>query len=507
MADSPQPDGETGRVLKVLTVDSSGETVGEWSKQLPEDPFDGGYQFSGLKEAPYSLEQLVFLAEQHPTHGAAIEQKTADIVGTGWEWEDLAEGDEQPDEEQRKELDSWIEGLAEDEESDDTSHEIIKAAWLDKETVGQGFIELARDPNGKLRHWFHMPGHTCRFHKDGVRIAQKRNGKRRWFKRWIPGDERGVDKSTGKVYKDRSEIPFAKRATELFVLRDPSRRSTWYGIPNYISATGWITLSTAARDDNLLFFENRREPRWAIILENVEEDPEVEDAIRKALASDLNSPHRNLVIPLSGGAKIHFQQLGKSDGDMAWDKLQERANQVILTAHRLPGERIGLVRTGALGGSTVEESGTAYKEAVVGSSQAMLATRINKLIKAESGIDDPKWAWRPTELDLSNRDSEQRSANQGFTSGVLTLNEARQRSGEEPLDAGDPRGNKFIWELNPKVAAAGMAAVASGEGTGHRPTAGEEAMIESHGRLAEEVQRLVEQPKEKGESGDLSSRR
>lgn len=494
-------ESRSGKVLKVLTVDGDGESVSKWSAQLPVDPFNGGYQYSGLKEPPYSLEQLVYLAEQHPTHGAALEQKSSDVIGTGWQWESLAEGSEESDEEQRKSLDSWITGLAEDGETDDTSHEILLAAWEDKETVGQGFIELARDPNGKLRHWFSTPGHTFRFHRDGVRIAQKRGGKRRWFKRWIPGDKRGVNLKTGKLVDDAKSIPFKERATELFVLRSPGRRSTWYGIPNYISSVGWITLSVAARDDNLLFFENRREPRWAIIMENVEDDPEVEEAIQRALSTDLKQPHRNLVIPLSGGAKINFQQLGDNKGDMSWEKLQERADKTILTAHRLPGERIGFVRTGALGGSTVEESGIAYKEAVIGNSQAMLSSRINKLIEIESGIDHLKWSWHPTEMDLSTRDEDRRSATQGFTGGVLKLNEAREAFGEEPLDDEDERGEQFVWELDPKVAAAAMSGggreeLGQGEGEGHRAGPGEEAMAAAHGELAEEVRRLVEEPKQ-----------
>src|SRR6266702_2294938 len=86
-------EGDGGRVLKVLYIDNIGNPVGEWhSEQLPENPFSG--QMQGLQEPPYRMEQLVFLAEQHPVHSAALEQKTADICGKGWEWFPLKEDDE-----------------------------------------------------------------------------------------------------------------------------------------------------------------------------------------------------------------------------------------------------------------------------------------------------------------------------------------------------------------------------------------------------------------------------
>lgn len=477
---------ERGKVLKVISIDDDGERASEWSHQLPADPFGGSYRYAGLQEPPFSLEQLVFLAEQHPTHSATLEQKAADIVGTGWEWKSALEDGEPSDEGQRKKLESWFKELAEDGETDSTTHEILLAACLDLETVGQGLIELARDTQGRLRHWFHMPAHTCRFHRDGVRIAQVRNGKRVWFKRWIPEDEREVNRITGAVTEGRGSSK--ARANEIFVLKRPSRRSSWYGIPTYIPATGWITLSTAARDDNLLFFENRREPRWAVILENVEDDPEIEEQIRRALAVDLKRPHRNLILPLSGPAKVTFQKLGDNKGDMSWEKLQERADVTILTAHRMPGERIGIVRTGALGGNTVQQSGKVYKESFIQTSQSLLAARVNKLIAAESEVENPNWLWTPQELDISDRDEVQDNAVRGFQGGVSMLDEAREQAGLEPLEDNDDRGDKFLWELSPEAAAAASEAIMSPSPDGG---VGPGQLQDATSKLAQEIQDMI----------------
>lgn len=447
MAEDASP--KSGRLLKVITADSEGGTIKEWSQQLPADPFEKSYVAAGLQAPPFPLEQLVFLAEQHPVHSAILEQKAADVVGTGWEWE-AEDKEEKSDEEKRKELDQWLTDLAEETTSDETTHEILLSTWLDLETVGHGVIELARDATGKLVHWFAMPAHTTRFNKDGLRIAQIRGGKRRWFKRWIPGDKRVVDKFTGAISTNADEIK--NPANELVVFKRPSRRSSWYGIPTYIPATGWITLSTAARDDNLFFFQNRREPRWAIILENIEDDPRIEQELRQALAVDHKEPHRNLILPLSGGGKATFQKLGDNRGDMSFERLQERSDTAILVAHRAPGERIGLVKSGALGGSTVSESSRVYKESFVQSSQSLLISRINRVVRAESNIEGANaWKWRPTELDLTEEGAVQQNAVRGFQGGIYRLDEAREKAGEEALPEDDDRGDKFFWELAPKA--------------------------------------------------------
>lgn len=445
-----------GKVTKVITADSKLGNVQDASQQLPVDPFANAYVAAGLQKPPFSLEQLVFLAEQHPVHAAVLEQKAADVVGTGWEWEAAdkkAAVNEVPDEKIMKDLDEWLESLAEETLDDETTHEILLSMWLDLETVGHGTIELARDMHGDVTSWYAMPAHTTRFNTDKIRIAQDRGGKRRWFKRWIPGDKHIVDSLNGKVSEDPKEI--ANPANEILVVRRPSRRSSWYGIPTYIPAIGWITLSSAARDDNLFFFQNRREPRWAIVLENVEDTPELEEELRKALAVDHAEPHRNLILPLAGGGKATFQKLGDNRGDMSFEKLQERSDTAILVGHRFPGERIGLVRSGALGGSTVAESSSVYKESFVKTSQTLLSSRINRFLKTESKIDKAElWTWKPVEMDLTNEGAVQQNAVRGFQGGIYMLDEAREKGGVEALPADDDRGKKFFFELAPQKGAA-----------------------------------------------------
>lgn len=377
--DSVTPEDREGKVMKVLYLDEAGSPVGEWaSSQLPENMWSG-QQLAGLQEPPYRLEQLLMLAESHPVHSAALEQKTADVVGKGWEW--VPEDENNADDTARDELAAWFEGLAPDELD---MKELLVAVWGDVETVGWGLIECLRDPEGAIRRLYHVPGHTVRAHRNGFKLCQIRDNRKVWFRRWgsvdVDGNPVQVDAKTGSMTR------IVTPANDLFVIKRPSRRSSWYGIPGYVSAIGWVTLALAVRDDNLFFFANRREPRWAIILTNLADDPDIEEDLRRAFQVDLKQPYRNILVPIAGAGKVEFNKLSDTKTDGSFDRLEERANKNIMVAHRVPSERLANSDSGPLGGHRTAEANRVYKEGVVAPGQEVLAARLNRLIEVEYAI-------------------------------------------------------------------------------------------------------------------------
>lgn len=438
------------RVLKVLLLDDAGEPVGEWSsRQMPEDPFTN---VRGIQEPPYSMEQMIFLAEMHPVHSAALEQKTADVIGKGWEWEEpevAGEDDAKANEENRERLEEWFEALCPDEEG---MKEVISAAWLDYETTGWGLLELARSNDGKLRRVYHVPAHTVRAHKDGMRLVQIRQDKKVWFARWGVTQEQvegrpndGVGTPIAVDVKTGSLTRINEQANEIFVIRKPSRRSSWYGIPTYISAVGWITLSLAARDDNLMFFANRREPRWAIVLHNLQDDPNTQADIQRAFTVDLKQPHRNILIPIAGEGKITFQKLSDDAKDGSFDKLDERAKQAIMISHRIPPERLANSQVGPLGGNSTMAASRIYKEGVIQPAQEMLGTRLNRLIAVEyerATGETPGWDLIMDDLDVQSDQEDQQLAIDAFKADLITLREARQIIKRGPLKEAGENGEE-----------------------------------------------------------------
>lgn len=439
----------SGRLHKAIFLDEEGQPAGEFpSTQLPEDLFEGVSGTTGLQRPPFSLEQLVFLCEMHPVHSACIEQKTADIVGTGWEW--LRKQGETPVQAQVDKRNVWLESLA---DMDTTFHEQLVAAEEDFLKLGQGYLEVARDLQGKVRKLYYVPGHTVRFHRDGQRLCQIRDARKVFFKRWGCPDPRGVNMRTGRW----GETNPAKQANELLVFTKPSARSSWYGIPGYISALGWIGLSIAARDDNLMFFANRREPRWAIILTNLDDQPDLDEILRQAFSVDLKQPHRNIILPISGPGQVKFQQLSDQrnlEGSFA--KLQERGDEAVLVAHRMPSERISQSKVGPLGGNQTVAASQVYKEAVVSPGQHLLKARLNKFISVEyegnatGSFYAMPYHWKPTELDLDKSESEIEQASNLWRANLITHKEARKRISYAPLyPDGDERNELLYIEVVP----------------------------------------------------------
>lgn len=505
----PAPEAPVeGRVLKVLFTDDKGEPVGEWaSQQLPEDPFSG-FESRVIQEPPISLEQLVFLAETHPVHSAALEQKTADIIGQGWEWKEKeGKTDTEPTTEERDALARWFEDLA---PLDSDMRELLSAVWLDVETVGWGLIEIVRDPQGKVKRLHHVPGHTVRAARDGFRLCQIRNNKKVWFRRWGSPEKNGKEVMVDAVTGAMTTVKKPKDpANDILVIKRPSRRSSWYGIPGYVSAIGWITLAIAARDDNLLFFHNRREPRWAIILSNLEESATTEEEIRRAFSVDLRQPHRNVLIPITGGGDIKFTKMSESRQEGSFDRLSERADRTIAIAHRVPGERLANAQTGVLGGNATTAANRVYKEAVVAPSQALLASRLNSFkdveYPRESG-SQPGWDLEMDDLDLGQDAEEQNQAIARWKVDIVLLREVREHLKMGPLltpvlgEDGKPTGeleespyNDMLYTELPGVGKGGVGQPPPNPGElGDGETNPNESLnVPNVDNLTEEVQQLL----------------
>jgi hypothetical protein len=307
--------------------------------------------------------------------------------------------------------------------------------------VGWGLLEIARDPNGKARRVYHVPAHTVKAHKNGFALCQARDSRKVWFRRWGATDAAGkrveVDAKTGSITNVR------EKANDLFVIKKPSRRSTWYGIPGYVSAIGWITLALAARDDNLYFFANRREPRWAIILTGMSEDTEIEEDLRRAFTVDLKQPYRNIMVPVAGkDAKVDFQKLSDTQKDGSFGNLSDRSDKAIMIAHRVPGERLANTTVGALGANIAMEANRVYKEGVVEPSQEILNARLRRFVAVEyaNQTDETlapgdKNPWLITMQALDER-SEREDLDQtviAFHGNLMTLREGRHKIGLGPL--------------------------------------------------------------------------
>jgi len=456
VADEP----ELGRVAKVVAFSPDGAPlvpVPYDSKQIREDPFASlGGQGAALLVPPYDFSQLVSLAESEPVHAACLEQKTSDVIGTGprlvlrGALDNDASGtsDGDPNEpttdggsgEEHADIMQWWEDLSDET----TSLELLLAATADEHTLGWGALELARDLDGVIRRVYYVPAHTIRAHPSGRLFCQHLNGKFVWFKKWREQDE--FYASSGRRVSNPADIrrlrAQGKLANELLIFRRPTRRSYWYGVPTYISGLGHIILSLFARDYNVLFFNNAREPRYVFVVTGLSGA-----AVNKTIAvlsehlkSQHKEPHRNLLVPLTGGAEMKIERMTLQQNDMHWVKLTEKVNEEILIAHRMPPDRLGVPHRGFLGGSVARVINTIYKQGVIQPSQSAIADRLDRFFRIEysraRGHDEKNWAWRVMfpPVDIGDTQLSTEIIIDQVRANFMTLNEARSQLGKRPLD-------------------------------------------------------------------------
>ena len=428
---------EQGIILKEATTFSvsGGKQAGK-SKQMPADPFARLYGQYGLVTPPYRLERLAELREANSVHSACISQKAADIAGLGWDF--VAEdGIEKPDTKQRDAIKDFIKGC----NPDYTFQEILVASQDDYESLGWFVAEVIRDLKGRPKYIHHMPGHTVRAHRDGVRFAQYREGHLRWFKRL--GAEGTFDLKTGEPKEDTH--PAEDQAGEVLVVRRLASRSSYYGVPDWVSAIGAIIGSLVQRDFNINFFKGNTIPDVLLVISGADVSKDARTTLQNFFNVEAKGEHHKLcMLPIpaaaaAAGVKAELHRLTPDLKD-AHFRLYKQDNAIeICVAHRVPPYRIGWPIMGSMGGATAKEMLETYKDSVVEPGQEILEHRFNQqlfpLLFAEDGKEvNMHWRWKLHDLDLTDKVAEMQNATTGFEKGILLRNEARGRIGEEPVD-------------------------------------------------------------------------
>jgi hypothetical protein len=185
----------------------------------------------------------------------------------------------------------------------------------------------------------------------------------------------------------------------------------------------------------------------------LQDDPDIEEDLRRAFTVDLKQPHRNILVPISGPGKVEFQKLSDNQKEGSFDKLDERASKQIMIAHRVPAERLANSQTGPLGGNATLAASRIYKEGVVGPAQEMLASRLNRLIETETVKSKGKkttklrkakkeaqdegrgltWELKMADLDVQSDAEDLQLVVEKFKNNLVTLREARREMGLGPL--------------------------------------------------------------------------
>jgi len=134
---------------------------------------------------------------------------------------------------------------------------LMYRVMVDEEATGNGYVEVSRSRMGKPAALWHCPSHTIRVRNDGG-FVQIRANKKKYFKNY--GDSRSLDSDTGKYFEvdspEGQKLPLNRRGNEIIHFRVYSPRSSFYGVPRYVSTAYAITGTKMKAIRDVAFMKN-----------------------------------------------------------------------------------------------------------------------------------------------------------------------------------------------------------------------------------------------------------
>jgi len=280
------------------------------SQQIQDRIKQDGETFNEMRgdiaSPPYDPFKLALLLEHNTRLNRSCHLRARNTVGLGWYVGPVIFD---PDEEQAKEASvksqkaklkklygnpqpRRFERLNDNQPPLDFS-EISYRSKVDEEATGNGYVEITRNNAGAIDGVYTIPAHTVRVRKSGG-FVQVRGRKKRYFKKF--GDGRVISVKTGK---EEANLGPEDRATEILQFVIYSSRSSYYGIPRWISGVAAVQGSRLSAIRNIAFFENDSVGRLAIVVSGGALTPEAVNDIRSFVNREARGPekaHRVMVL-------------------------------------------------------------------------------------------------------------------------------------------------------------------------------------------------------------------
>lgn len=398
------------------------------SKQLlPEMDVVTAYGLYDVVVPPYNLDELAYFYENSFANHAAINAKVANIVGLGYHFSytdstlaklEDAESEDQLMRAQRKlqrlkaQLSSWLEEL----NDEDTFTHTLEKLYTDVETTGNGYIEIGRKVNGDIGYVGHIPATTVRVRRVRDGYIQIVNQRVVFFKNF-------------QDLKSINPVTTDPRPNELIHIKKYSPKTSYYGVPDSISAAVAMVGDNLAGKYNIDYFENKAVPRYIVTLKGAKLSTDAEDKLFRFLQSGLKGQsHRTLYIPLPGDSvdnKIDFKMEPIENGvqEGSFDKYRKSNRDDILMAHQVPISKVGSGQGVSIASALVSDR--TFKEQVARPAQKNLQKVINKIVKEKTDIME----FKLNELTLTDEQTQSQIDERYLRMQVLVPNEVREKLG------------------------------------------------------------------------------
>lgn len=448
------------------TLEDSGSTASEEARieraedtqQAHTESHDGPVDWY---KPPYPPDQLVKLLERSETHAACVQAKSQGVAGFGFDLvphesaDSQAEGQEPPGFDKVNEFWNSPQStfqLGPDKQSA-TPVGVLEHGWDDLESTGWLAIEiLCNTQTGEPTGLAHIPAHTIRVRKDAPGFVQIDSAGLpvKFFGK--AGDRYGEDKTF--IDPDDGTVSDSVRgvntvANELLVIRNYSAIAPHYGLPDVIPALQTIAGDVAARQYNSKFFENDGVPRFAVIVEGGELTEKAWDELRETFQNMTveDNAHRGVLLEAVSttaseygekeNVNIRIEPLTVGvDEDASFTEYRDANEHDILQAHSVPP--VEAERTEDSNYANAREQRRKFAQGTLRPKQETFAARLYNIIHVQ-GLEVPEWTLN---FHLHGGENKQREAEIAQTrieasQGAMTVNEARQELGYDPLEGSE----------------------------------------------------------------------
>ena len=463
---------------------------GTKSKYLDPEVVNG-YSLWDIVNPPYDLDNLAILYDQSSIHYAAINARVMNTVGLGFEFIETLKSRRRIEKSQddpaklertrktlqdlREELDVLFESFNVEE----TLIETMVRVWQDCLAVGNGYLEIGRNNEGKVGYIGHIPATMVRVRRrrDGfVQLSRANKIQAIFFRNF---QDLGME---DPVNGDPSP-------NEIIHFKMYSPNNTYYGIPAAVSAAAAIVGDKFAKEYNIDYFENKAIPRYAIILKGAKLSNKSKAELVNYFRNEVKGRnHGTLVIPLPASigsdSDIRFEKLEAGVQDASFDKYRKSNRDEILIANRVPAPKVGVYDNANLAVS--RDADKTFKMQVIGPDQAIIEKKINRLLGEFTDL----LQFKLKKIDLLDEDMESRIYDRYLRTEVISPNEVRgkigfpeRKDGDDVLpfptkikqeNAGAPVGNSNNAVSNPPKSRSDSGATPSGvQGSGDQKERGQ----------------------------------
>ena len=416
------------------------------SKSLTaQETTEYGYNTFDVIAPPYNLDELASFYETNGPNHAAINAKVANIVGLGFDFlpsptamdmlgrasnDSARRKAQQRIEALKRQLFKWFDGL----NDTDSLVTVLEKVMTDYDAVGNGYIEIGRKVNGEIGYIGHIPATTIRVRRNRDGYIQLAGQKVIYFKNF-------QEEGTNRITTD-------SRPNEIIHLKKYSPRSTYYGVPDVVSAAEAVVGDRLSSRYNIDYFENKAVPRYIAVLKGAKLSNDAEDRLFRFLQAGLRGQnHRTLYMPLPADTqdnKVEFKLEPVENGiqDSSFEKYHKANKEDVLISHTTPFSKVG--GDGATAVAAALAADRTFKEQVARPTQRIVEKVMNRIVLELTDL----LVFKLNEMSLTDENTQSQIDERYLRMQVIVPNEVRARMGLPAREGGD----KPV-ELKPQQAA------------------------------------------------------